>query len=532
MLTFKDYGGLSPDEMFQTICVRRYNELPLGLLVFWIGHLWTDLFGFSLLNLRYLTSIEYLLTMGVTTAYLYENTRNLRLSGLVFLLGCVLLRIGAFYIYNWDSGSYLFDGIALCLVLSLISRPNLKKAFFLGLAIGLMTLGRTPSGIFLPIACIIAWLSTKEHDNKKMRNRIPLMILTGWFITMVLFTTIILGSPWEYILLFAEGNVISGHSPINDFNRLWSRFYFMLDILPYIWFFGLSTILIALLLAKLNNKKIIFRCILCIWMIFCILNSYWMSKRASNNLIDGMDTPLGLGLLLALPIYNLFTRKIKHNRFIRFKLWVCFLTVLSFAFGSDAFQERWIFAFTIPVIIAILWKVPSKSLKKFLKYFVFISTLSFSSMWIIHVISIKLSFREFVKSEIPLLEGLNLEKNKIKNLEGIYNMINDLRKQGIPYVFAGDHLLSEMLAGADEGVSFHQFHANISECEDWDNYRDTAINKVDAVIVSPGDMSRFNKTLFNDLKKEGFSESARYENLILFKRDVRKNPDKQYEIIE
>lgn len=532
LFVLNNYLGNGADEEFQTICVRRYNEAPLGLLVFWIGYLWTDLFGFTLLNLRNLTSIEYVLTMVVTTTYLYHQTRNVRLTGLVFLLGCVLIRLGSFCIYNWDSGTYLFDAIALCLLMSLMSRPNIRKAFLLGFSIGLMTLGRTPSVIYLPIVCFLVWLLTKKDEDKRIRTRLFVMITAGWLIAMLLFTTVILGSPWKYISLFANGNVISGHSPSNDGLHLWFRFKLMLKLLPSVCFFGAVTLLVTLLITKIKNQ-ISASLILILWLLLCVLSSYWMSRHGFRiTQILGMDTPLGLGLLLALPIYNLFGGKIKCDRPTQLKLWGCFLTVFSFAFGSDAYQERWIFAFTIPVILAVLWKLPSKTLKRFLKYFVFISTLIFSSMWFVHVISNKTLYKDYVKSDLPLLKGLYLAEERKMKLEKINDFIVGLRSEGVPYVFAGDHLLSEMLAGEDEGVSFHLYHVNISIGDHWENYRDTALNKVDAVLFYPGDFSDYNENIFADLEEEGFVIADRFENIYVYRRSLRKNPDKQYEILE
>lgn len=531
MFALNNFGEPIVDEEFQTICVRRYNEAPLGLLVFWIGHLWTDIFGFTILNLRNLTSIEYVLTMGITTIYLYRHTGNIRLSAIIFLLGCVLLRLGAFFIYNWDSGSFLFDAIALCLLMSIISKPTTVKAVLFGFAIGLITLGRTPSVIFLPAAIIIVSRSLKDNKGIAAKTRMPLLIIAGWLIAMLVFTSIILGSPWKYISLFAEGNVVSGHNPIKDIHQLWGRTAQVVLMAPYVWFYGFVSVLIAILLPRIKHKlRAIF--IMAVWISYCLLIAYnWSDSIPRVNMYLGMDSPIGVSLLLALPIYNLFGGHIKANKKSVLKLWSCGLLVVSIAFGSDAFNERLVTAFAIPVIVSVLWKLHAAKIKTFIKTLVLVATITFTSILCMHLIALKTMYPDWMRTDIPVLRGLKMDKKIQRNLEDIYISIIKARKEGIPYVFVGNNLLSELLGGADEGISFQNFHARFYSDDDLEEYKKNIIPFVDEVIYLENPSPLY-QILPGVLREEGFTDSIRVNDITIFYRKPRRNFNKIYEIIK
>lgn len=510
MFPFENFFDQSNDEFFQSICVRRYNEAPLGLLVFWIGHLWSDVFGFSVLNLRILTSIEMIVTMAITSSFLFYKTKNLRLSSLTFLLGCVLLRISNFYIYNWDSGSFIFDAATICILIECIDRPGAGKYFILGVFLALMTLGRVPSGIFLPFALVIVSLSLK---GEKIRNLVApnkqmislLIIIAGWLLTFIVVTLIILGSPLKYIEIFNSEHFVSGHSILTDRTQLYNRLADMVYQAPTKWFAAIVSLLLAVILPYIKRKWFTIS-ILFVWLIFSYIFANWATTIYPRiDLMLGMDAPLGFGLLLSVPIYNLFAKRISLPYDSCLKLWACGLMALSIAFGSDGFTERITTAFVLPVIYGVLWSVRNKRFHKFLRYALLIPLLTFSFMLIVHYGRLREGVPYLVKTDIYPFHGLMLTPQQAEIRKDLREAILKVRKDNSKYVFVGNHLMSELMTGPDYGPSFQKFHVLLTDHKHWNNFKDTALNKLDALIYIQNEIPDEEQSFIKDLEESGFT---------------------------
>lgn len=519
------------DESYQAVCVRRYKEAPLGLLVFWIGHLWTQIFGFSFLSLRILASVEGCLSVLLTSCYLYHHTRNLRLSAIVFLLCCVLLRAGGFYIYNWDSGSYLFDSLALCILISSISKADAKRCLLLGASIALMTLGRMPSGILLIPAVLLVCLA---HKKRSVTNFLKpsFLILFSWLLTMTIMTWIILGNPINYINQFLSGNVITGHSPVTDIHRLFGRLAIITLEIPNTWFIGIVTIILSVIITgikKRGNTMIV----LCGWLLFCCFYSYWYSRSSHViSFISGIDTPVGIGLLLTLPVYKLFNRKLKAGKLKILQLWGCAFLILSISFGSDGFSRRMITAFAIPIIMAILWGMGNYGLRRYLKSFLVTGALTFTSVLWIHFATTVWMTRDCRKSDIYPYNGLKVYNESVyKKRKEVSEALKYIRTKGIPYIYLGNHIFSEAIGGAAEGLSFHEYHNTLVDERFWKNFKESAGNKIDAIVYYQDWQTKDYEGIINEMREEGFTKIVEIGDARIIIRDKRINPLKQYTII-
>ena len=520
MFLFIDYGDHLYDEIYQTLCVRRYRESPLGLLTFWIGNQWTSIFGFSFISLRILTSIELLLSMAVASCYTYILTKNIRLSSLMFFLGCVLLRIGSFYIYNWDTGTYLFDTLAVCALISIISKPTLSKAILLGLFISLMSMGRIPSVVFLPVSLIIVWLSLKEYPLSNKCKLISTVVLSC-LVFSVLLCIIILGSPANYIHSFQMGNIISGHDPVSNHKMILNRLVFNILNLPERWFAGTFSLIISLICSRIKNLWVS-SALLTVWIILCILISYWMTPTSLGIYLTlGIDTPLSLGLLIVLPVYSIFTHNYTSDYKLKLKLWACAAIFICMAFGSDGFTERMVSAFTLPIIVGLLWNLRAKNFHKFLKSFCFITTLTFTAMYITHIARfVSIMSRDSELATVPPYTGLHLKSYYYDEIQRVDKAINFLKESEIPYAYLGNHLVTELIFGPDQGLSFQQYHYVLDTQNQWNLFKDDILPRINAVVCDISAPQSEYPEIIRDLERYGFTRQYKLgDALIIFRNN-------------
>lgn len=518
------------DEVYQSLCVRNYMESPLGLLTYFIGDMWSRLFGFSVLKLRVLASVEIILAVCVTSGWLYGRTRNLRLSAATFLLSCILMRAGSYYFYNWDTGTYLFDATALCLLMTAISRPTIRKCVLLGVAIALMTLGRVASGIFLPVVSILVYFACRKdvhavHEHKDRYAGIVMagMILIGWTVTMLLLTTAICGSPADYLSLFSARTVVSGHNPVSDIHMLWGRLAYIMLQLPATWFFGIVCLILGLVLIavkKKTNRVLIFLP----WLIFCLLTSYWNSRSSGYVIFRlGIDTPLGLGLLSVIPVYSLYRRGYRISRQCGLKLWACALATVSYAFGSDGFTERMVMAFILPVIVAVLWTEGNGWVRRYTRCVMIVSLLSFSTIYYCHF---AMGFRmreEMTKCDLPVLEGVRISKEdtSMVAIKDVAVVAERLRREGKPFVYLGDERKLALVYGLKTSMPFHMYHHSWCNLSDWNKYKDLYAADAEYVVYH-SDMSNDElPAILSDVRGRGFTDSISVGKIVILNKPVK-----------
>lgn len=535
MFALENYGGISRDEFYQTICVRRYNESPLGLLVYWIGNLWSSIFGLTLKNLRILASLSEILAIAICSIYLFYSTRRLLLTSIVFLMSCIIIRAGGFTIYNWDTGAYFFDALALCCLLSTISKGSSIKYIMTGASIALVTLCRTPSGILLPLALVLIYFSCDNCKSKITALRPLAIILISFLVTILAFSLIILKNPLAYFSLFTDNNIITGHSPIKDHARLLTRLEIITRATPLRWFAGIGSLGLALLMTRLKKKKWLAVTITTLWIAYCAFMAYWLTPTNEHiELMLGMDTPVGLGLLLSLPVYCLFDNNCRPGFKLKLKLLGCFFMMCSVAFGSDGYYERLTCSFMLPVIIALLWTIKKKAFRTFVKCSIILLTASFFVLQTTHLIRFYSIYKDY--PEVPYrfyeFRGLKISPADEDFVHDSFAGIRMLRSEGVPYVFLGENMLTELVCGPDEGLSFQQFHYIIGAYEHWSLFKDSIVDRIDAVVFNPKLKYYGYDQILSDLRQEGFTDTVSVEDAIIVYRKPRRNPLKKYPIYQ
>ena len=530
IMTFVWYNfhSLPGDEIYQAICVQNFKEAPLGILTFLIGKIWTDIFGFSLINLRILTLIEGILAIGVASIFCFYVTKNAILSSFAFLFGCVLIKYGGFPIYNWDSGTYLFDSLAIFILLTIINRPTGIKCFLLGISIGFITLGRLPSGIFLILAIIIIYIAYRYKKYSFNFQKVVLCILAGWIITLFLILSLAYGSPFLYFQSIADGNIVSGHSLTSDRTSLIKRLWVITLYCSQKWVPASGCMLIAVIIPKVKNK-IIQLSIFIIWFVFCIIYSYSVANTEKFIPFSlGGDAPVVLGLLSFYPLYCIFTNR-HSTPYVNIQLWAIVAMLLSVMFGSDAYFERASSFFLTPFLIAILWQARYSYLKKIVISVVSICTLTMGSMLLLFYY--KLYRIQKVGETITLSSGpfdgiISTDEISSQELKNTEEAIPFLQKNNVKFAYAGNHGLIDLRYGRSNGISFHEFMVYLNNEYTWSKYKDSIISNVDAIVYPCHLYDSTIGFVINDLKEEGFSDVDTIGGAVIIYRDgYRKNID-------
>lgn len=532
MFMLRNYGNYTRDEIYQTLCVRRYSESPLGLLSYWLGYQWCRIFGLRFVALRLLASLFEVISISIATIFLYRRTGNLKLSGGMFLLASLIASVGGINVYNWDTGLYPFAIFALCVMLSLISRITVPKLIALGSLCAMITLARTPSGIFLPIAMILLWLDMRHRYSKRDIIRCQCIILTAWVLTFVILTLLIAGGPHEYFHQFAIGNVVSGHSPIQDYERLLWRVSDIANTIPLMAGMAIGSMAYALILPKI--KCLFIRCLLLLpFVLFYVCIAYWLVRMGPTiEFMLGIDTPFGAVLLLSPSVYALFHDKFKISRPHALQLWACAWIVFCIAFGSDGYTQRMACSFLLPAFVAILWNLKAAKLRIFLKYFISVALILFIPVVTVHYFMLWRAFKDkpTPPKELYPLTGLKCDVPDRDLVEKSEKAVEFLRRQGVPYVFLGDNMFMELIYGPDEGFSFHNFHYISGAPDHFAIFKNSFIDRTDAVVFNPKNPYYGYSLIMEDLKKEGFTDTLRMNESIIVFRSPRKNPHKKYPI--
>lgn len=517
VFAFVNYAGFWADESYMALNVKNYDQSPLGLLTFYIGSQWTNLFGLSILNLRYLASVESLIAVAVTTLYLFRKTGDYRLCGLSFLFGCILMKLSAFPFHNWDSGIYIFDAIAVCLLVSVITSPTGVKYFLLGFTIGLITMGRVPSAIFLPLAMCIVIMASKYHCNQYSLLKALIILFGGWLTAMIILAFAIAGSPFNYLGLFREENIITGHSLTTNRLRFYNRLTYIIAKFSTVAITGVGTLILAVILPYIR-KKIISVPLITAWIGYCILlTDYVTNLNLETPFMLGGDLSVGLGLIVVYPVYNLI-RHHAGDKAVCLKLWAIIALLFSMAFGSDAFFERMTVAFSIPLIIAILYKTRIRWIGRFVRYTLCLGILVFGGMMLCYFKQIVTVFNTYGHEiEIAPYNGIIAKDEWEPMLIDIKPAVEMLRRDGEKFAVLGPHYPVKLVYDPPIDLPFQVYHEQLYKESGWEKYKDEILAEADAIVYVP-DMKDLEEGVLKDLEQEGFNQAQPVGKAVILRR--------------
>lgn len=224
LVPFEDFRYC--DETYQAYCCTDYERAYLGMLSFFIGNIWMRLFGESLVSLRVLMTLCYIVSVAIGCIYVRIKGFSILKTSLVYFLGVFGLVLSHLPLYGWDAGAYPFTAFGILALLLYLDRPDWKRAAALGITAGMMALSRVPLIIFLPICCVLIFLSRKysfSHSNKHGQWRIDCAsFLTTFLLSALSIICIMVGNPMEYISAITPENTVAAHN-LSDIDWIFDR---------------------------------------------------------------------------------------------------------------------------------------------------------------------------------------------------------------------------------------------------------------------------------------------------------------------
>lgn len=516
------------DESYQALCVADYHNNPLGMLAFYIGHLWQQLTGETILSLRCLASLCTVLAVGLSSLYLYRRTGKALMSAGVFAICVIVVRASAFQLYNWDSGSYLFDAVALVAVASFLRGGDPRKVFIAAVAAPCMALARVPSAVFIPIIFGFVWAGCRRHG---FSTRDTALTLTAYTVTVIvsalLLTTLMCGSPAEYIASFRPENLVGGHSPA-DLPE-WIKRIGELGYNQLVWITpSAAALMAALFFSRMRSGYRWLRAVV-ILVLMALAAVIYRHREAWcgfewNSL--GADLPLLFFMLLLFPAWNL-THSHRLNT-PRLELWWCAAMAVMMSFGSDTFFERMCGGFVLPVIIAAGWPaaITSHGMFRLVRNVLLMSLAVFGT-----VVAEQWVMKARIDTVVPParyapLRGLRISPYALNWLEVNEAAVNSARTLGMRYVICANRFIPQLVLGRDNGPRLSLFHIDTSDPSIWPPEQNLAIDSAQMVIfngvITPGHL------VFDHLRALGFSEVASRCDVQIF---VRSNPNTSGDII-
>ncbi len=393
--------SLYGDEAYQALCVRFYCDSPLAMMIFYIGNLWTNVFGDSFLSLRILARLCYLFAIGIGSIYLFERIKNIRITSIIFLFGCLIAAIGGFDIYNWDTGNYPITALTIVLILKYVEKPSIKTTLICSIIIALMPLFRITNIIFVLLwPCLIFIINKRNKYGNSIALILSIIFLT--IITWITCTLIMTGSINNYISSFSKNNIISGHS-ISDINIWIWRFKYLFPLRSSHWIPIVVCFICAVLVYRI---KFHYKLMDCIASLICMLSG-WCSLKLVG-MIFGYSGPLftiGFPAIIIILSYIPYKAFISNNSSFEIltninsfyiQSIVLLLFIILQGIGSDAMFERWNSSYALPISVGLIWhKLNKNDLKLFHLWFKY----SFISIFTIFIFKTYHTQKEFIHSE-------------------------------------------------------------------------------------------------------------------------------------
>lgn len=494
------YSGFSADENYQALCVRDYKNSPLAIGVFYLGHLWTDAWGFSLLSLRLLCRACFLFSISVGSFFLFNQTKNFLLASVTFLICSILTDLGCFSFYNWDTGAYPFETLGVLAFIAYVRKQNLWRSIILGCACGVMTTARVPllSTFLLAFALIIYCRNKNTGSSDRLFYHI-IIVFISMIITIGSFYLIITGSLEELRECLSMNNIITGHG--TDFKDFASTYIWRIEAFLPMVILSMIPITACLIASVVICKKHkISAWLICISVCFMI---NWSILRINALVHDTYIPPLfGIGLSLPLilsviPFSPYFSRCLKHSdiseysvsRSVKIQM-LCYCgLIFLWGVGSDTPFQRWDSPVIIPFVVATAWNSCGNRFKILCKHWFPLIIITLTPIILYRSYAIR---DEFEWLSIPLLYRDNLpvmaeESDAWRDINGY---VNSFDSQGLNYTFWGDLRYPMTLCYEHKPkFSIQQYHFSYSDiCTQIPN-----LNKLDYIfLTSPSGEDRDN----------------------------------------
>lgn len=350
------------DEAYQALCVRDYLQCPMAMFAFWMGNVWTTVFGDNLMGLRALMALCYLASISAGCAVLYHRTKAGMFTAMVFMAMCAATPFSTLFIYGWDAGAYPWMTLFTITLLWYMTRPSLPRIAALGASCAVMVLSRVPTLAALPVTLVFVIAVRREGGRISWRHvaadyaiGLFAFAITG-FIAVLLITD---AHPMLYLDAWNPDNIINGHF---DGARIAYRFKQSVQSVICAYAPMLLCLSGAVFMLRVKRRRMAWLCVVAAAVValsVLTIRSYMERSAYVAGIVQGM-----LVVVLLMPALwdacnpdRIFTRRIE--------LWAIASCSLLAAVGSDGFLERPMAVSLIPVACAYVYPKFSKYLRPF-----------------------------------------------------------------------------------------------------------------------------------------------------------------------
>lgn len=511
------------DEAYQAMCVRFYDHSPLAMLSFWVGHVWTGIFGETVFALRMLRWLCIELSAAIGCLYLYRCTRRLLLTAVTFGVAVLASEYGDADIYNWDTGPMVFEAMGLVGMCAYMHRPSALRATLLGALTALMAASRLPLAAMavLMVAVIAVWRFRERHSGHALRNALSDTVLFALaaILTALACTYIMTGGPAGFIAAFNPDNIITNHTELSRFVD-----YFNL-LLPWAvdaWvpMFGVAAAATAYMLVR-RRRVAVFVGLSVLLFLFYRYFSHFYYQYVELRML-GFSFPLFVVTVCALPA----ARQPGSGRQVRFPvpLWAIIVFQLLIPFGSDQMFFHWTVAFTLPVALVYVYPAAGAGARRFLRVFLALALVSLLSI-VLLFIRRGYSLYDRPGDDMPGNGPVTGSTQTYDYMTKLCGVVDSLSAAGCNVHIVGQRYAPlYVLTDTLPALRLHNYHFYGNSSDDAETLR-RSLGGADAVILSRRDFTddhliKKAALCIEMLERQGFvrRECGRDEGFLLYQR--------------
>ena len=442
------------DESYQALCVVHWKQAPLGMFIFWQAHLWTVLFGDSYLSLRLFNSVILMSAFALSAWYFYYRTHLKTYAYWVFVLSGFLGLIETSIMYCWDTGPMvLYTLVAIASIEYIIT----KKTYLLcvlGCLVCLLGLSRVSLIILFPVClCGLCFLKGL-HTDKKNIARNALLFTICYIITFLIVTTLMSGSPVNYIDSFVPDNIISGHSVCEV---IYDSFYSIGEAGAR-QFVGVFSVCMGLWLVTggITKQK------LSVAMVSAFLTGLIeLIVTYDGKGVETGYSAAGMGLLLwvlALPVLSNISNNRKDST-VMTVVGVMILWLIIPSLGSDNMFIRCNASGLLGVTVAGLYPYMTIQQRSLIKNTFIIAIVAYGTAGIARMTCVAADMSVTLR-EYPKMQGIHVTETNKEELMEVFGIVKTLERAGVAdrLNFDGKRYLFNYTLQKSPVYNLHQFH--------------------------------------------------------------------------
>ncbi len=334
------------DEAYQALNCRFYGDSPMAMLTFAIGHGWTSVFGDTLLSLRLLARLCYLVTVALPLWYFYRKTAD---AAWTFLLGAFMLALvqaDHILFYGWDVGAFPFISALLVGLLCYLDRPTVARATVCGALCALMILSRVTTAVAGIPALFWIIIAGARRSPECGPWRCAGGAAVGFAVAALAGMLLLKGSVAGYMAAWNGDNIISGHG-VGDIadGYLRSMKFAIRFCSSYI---GYDVQVAALCILAVAARRY--------GALLCGAGTVFLSLKRILLMHSGFMPMYFCFIVLVLyaPLRSLFGKE--AVRVDRVRYWLVIVFAVLFAIGSDSFLMKLMYFYSVPVSMLLLWR--------------------------------------------------------------------------------------------------------------------------------------------------------------------------------